>query len=393
MNLGPVLDLLRSRTGLESGALGTQAVGSAVRSRMKALGLTDGDDYATRLCADSAEFAALLDEVLVPETWFFRGGEIFDYLAGHIRSVLLTRPAFRALSLPCSTGEEPYSLALALAERGVSGCAIDGVDISPRNLDEARRGVFGELSFRQTAPALRGRYFRAVHGGWELDPSVKPAVRFLPGNVLDPGLLPSASYDLILCRNLFIYLAPPARQRALANLERLLAPGGLLGLGYAEPIDRADRRFESAGPADHFLYRRAATKGVPPPVVLLPAPRPAPLLLPPPRPAAPPPEAVRPIGRARLAADAGRYEEAYGLCTGLLTEAGPDADVYALMGVIQQARHQTEEARRHLERAIYLAPNHREALLHLLLLHEQRGDAERAGVLRLRLERCSAEVG
>ena len=75
------------------------------------------------------------------------------------------------------------------------------------------------------------------------------------------------------------------------------------------------------------------------------------------------------------------------MCTGLLTEAGPDADVYALMGVIQQARHRTEEARRHLERALYLSPNHREALLHLLLLHEQRGDVERAGVLRLRLER------
>ena len=209
MNLGPVLDLLRTRTGLESGALGSQTVESAVRSRMKALGLSDGDGYAARLRADASEFAALLDEVVVPETWFFRGGDVFDFLAGHIRSALQTRPAFRALSLPCSTGEEPYSLAIALAERRVSGCAIDGVDISPRNLDEARRGVFGELSFRQTAPALRGRYFRAVPGGWELDPSVRPAVRFLPGNVLDPGLLPSASYDLILCRNLFIYLAPP----------------------------------------------------------------------------------------------------------------------------------------------------------------------------------------
>jgi chemotaxis protein methyltransferase WspC len=390
MNLGPVLSLLQTRTGLESGSLGTQTVEAAVLARMKALGARDGDAYAARLRHDDAEFAALLDEVVVPETWFFRGGDVFGYLAGLIRSALLSRPAFRALSLPCSTGEEPYSLAIALAERRVTGCAIDGVDISPRNLDEARRGVFGELSFRQTPPALRGRYFSAVPGGWELDPAIRPAVRFLPGNVLDPLLLPAASYDLILCRNLFIYLGPAARQRALANLDRMLAPGGLLGLGFAEPIDRADRRFEPAGPADLFLYRRPPATLPPPAVPLLPAPRPAPLLLPQPRRAEPPPEPARTIERARLAADRGSYEEAYTLCDRLLAESGPDADTYALMGVIQQARHLTEEARRHLERALYLAPNHREALFHLLLLHEQRGDAERAGVLRRRLERAGS---
>jgi chemotaxis protein methyltransferase WspC len=396
MNLEPVLALLQTRTGLESGALGMQTVLAAVHSRMKALGLSDGDAYAARLRASGAEFTALLDEVVVPETWFFRGGELFDYLAGHVRSTMLTRPkgaVFRALSLPCSTGEEPFSLAMALLEEGCAGgCAIDGVDISPRNLDEARRGVFGELSFRQTSPALRSRHFRAVPGGWEIDPNLRQSVRFSTGNLLDPGLLASASYDLILCRNLFIYLGPSARQLGLANLDRLLAPDGLLGMGYAEPLDRADRRFEPTGPRDHFLYRRSSPKTLPPPaILLLPAPRIAPPIPTPPRAVEPPPEPIRAIDRARLAADRGSYEEAHALCAGLLREAGPDPDVYALMGVIQQARHQTEEARQLLERALYLSPNHREALFHLLLLHQQRGDVERAAVLRRRLERCYAE--
>ena len=78
---------------------------------------------------------------------------------------------------------------------------------------------------------------------------------------------------------------------------------------------------------------------------------------------------------------------AHALCVGLLEEAGPDADIYALLGVIQQARHLTDEARQHLERALYLAPNHHEALFHLLLLHQERGDEARALVLRRRLER------
>jgi chemotaxis protein methyltransferase WspC len=398
MNLEPVLGLLQRRTGLESGALGMQTVLAAVHSRMKALSLSDGDAYAGRLGANSAEFAALLDEVVVPETWFFRGGEVFDYLAGYVRSAMSARPkgsVFRALSLPCSTGEEPYSLAIALIENGCAGgCAIDGVDISLRNLDEARRGVFGELSFRQMSPGLRSRTFRAVPGGWELDPGVRKAVRFLPGNILDPGLLESASYDLILCRNLFIYLGLSARQSGLANLDRLLAPGGLLGLGYAEPLDRADRRFEPTGPNEYFLYRRASPSAITlplPPMALLPAPRLAPPIPTPRNTVEPPPESIRTIDRAKRAADRGSYEDAYALCAGLLQEAGPDPDVYALMGVIQQARHLTEEARHHLERALYLSPNHREALFHLLLLHQQRGDVERAAVLRRRLERCYAE--
>ena len=394
MNLEAVLALLHARTGLEVGSLGTQTVHAAVRSRMKALGLRDGEVYAVRLRADSVEFASLVDEIVVPETWFFRGGELFDYLAGHIRATMLARPAgslFRALSLPCSTGEEPFSLAIALVEKGCAAqCAIDGVDISPRNLAEARSGVFGELSFRQIAPSLRTRYFRAAPGGWEIDRGLRNSVRFLLGNLLDPVLLATTSYDLILCRNLFIYLSPAARQRALANLDRLLAPGGLLGLGYAEPIDRADRRFEQTGPGEHFLYQRPPKS---PKLALVPAPALSPL--PPIVPSVPPvhevPSMPRTIDRARRDADRGNYEEAYGLCVGLLAEAGPNADVYALMGVIQQARHLTDEARQHLERALYLAPNHHEALFHLLLLHQQGGDVERALVVRRRLERSHAE--
>lgn len=394
MNLEPVLALLRQRTGLEIGSLGEQTVHTAIRSRMKTLDHRDGEVYADRLRVDGVEFASLVAEIVVPETWFFRGGELFDYLAGHIRSTMLARPAgslFRALSLPCSTGEEPFSLAIALVEQGCAArCAIDGVDISPRNLDEARTGVFGELSFRQIAPSLRARYFRVAPGGWEIERGVRNSVRFLPGNLLDPVLLATTSYDLILCRNLFIYLSPAARQRGLANLDRLLAPGGLLGLGYAEPIDRADARFEPTGPREHFLYQRPPKSPKP---VLVPAP--ARLPLPPIVPAAPPvyevPSMTRTIDRARREADRGNYEEAYGLCLGLLAEAGPNADVYALMGVIQQARHLTDEARQHLERALYLAPNHHEALFHLLLLHQQGGDMERALVVRRRLERSNPE--
>src|SRR5262249_53779893 len=132
MNLAPILDLLRARTGLDPAALGPHAVASAVAGRLAELGLEAGA-YAGRLAGDPAEFGGLVDAVVVPETWFFRGGELFGRLAGLARFETARRPGatFRALSLPCSTGEEPYSLAIALAEAGVPPPRywIDGIDL------------------------------------------------------------------------------------------------------------------------------------------------------------------------------------------------------------------------------------------------------------------------
>src|SRR5262249_14768002 len=89
--------------------------------------------------------------------------------------------------------------------------------------------------------------------------AVRQRVRFSVGNVLDPALLLfERPYDLVFCRNLFIYLTPLARQQALATLARLTSPGGLLSLGHAEPLDPEDARFRRTGPDGLFLYQRRA---------------------------------------------------------------------------------------------------------------------------------------
>src|SRR5262249_5758451 len=147
---------------------------------------------------------------------------------------------YRVLSVPCSTGEEPYSLALALLEAGVapSSWQIDAVDLSPRHIERAGRGVFGEFSFRQTPPELRQRYFRRIAAGWEPEPALRALVRFRQGNLLAAFFLAGEEpFDLIFCRNLFIYLLPAARRRALETLDRLLAAEGWLCMGHAEPIE------------------------------------------------------------------------------------------------------------------------------------------------------------
>jgi chemotaxis protein methyltransferase WspC len=405
MNLAPVLDLLQERTGLAPATLGVQAVEAAVAARLRAVGLADPAAYAARLAADPAELAALVDEVVVPETWFLRGGAVFAHLAACARAGL-PGGVFRALSVPCSTGEEPYSLALALAEVGLppDRFHIDGIDISPRAVLQARKGVFSELSFRQTPPEVRRRHFRPTPAGWEIDPALRAAVHFRVGNLLDPAFLRGVRpYQLVFCRNLFIYLHPAARQQALDALHRLLAPEGLLCVGHAEPLDPDDDRFERVGPADLFLYRSVpprprhgpagrssaspeAAKGPPAPATFLSAPGPAPKIR-----EAGPGEGL--LARARRVADAGRLAEALALIRSAEDQAGPSAELCSLTGVIHQARHDLAAAVHSFRQALYLEPDHPEALVHLMLLHEQQGDAGQAAALRTRLGRLAERTG
>jgi chemotaxis protein methyltransferase WspC len=263
MNLAPVADLLASRIGLDPASLGAAALPAAVAEGMRALGLTDPIAYAGALADRTEAFDALADRLVVAETWFFRGGGLFAELA---RLVAGWKPAphadrpFRALSLPCSSGEEPYSLAIALLETGLppERWSVEGIDLSPRLIEAARRGEYREFSFRQTDPALRERQFRRAGDLWELSARVRGLVRFRVGNLLAPTFAADVPgpYDLVLCRNLLIYLTPAARRQALAALERLLAPDGLLGVGHAEPQALAGRPFRRVGAESLFLFRR-----------------------------------------------------------------------------------------------------------------------------------------
>ena len=124
MSIDAVTSLLRERLGLDPASLGNGVIEQAIAARQQALGRRDHAGYAAVVSADEREFQALAEEVTVPETWFFRGGiDLFAHLAARIRDAsLAVRPQvpFRVLSAPCSSGEEAYSLAIALAEVGGS---------------------------------------------------------------------------------------------------------------------------------------------------------------------------------------------------------------------------------------------------------------------------------
>jgi chemotaxis protein methyltransferase WspC len=396
MNLDAIAAILERRIGLDPASLGASALAAAVAERMRTVELTDVARYAAQLDARPEEFAVLADRLVVSETWFFRGGGLFDELAGLVASTPPAGRPFRALSLPCSTGEEPFSLAIALLEAGVpeSRWTIDGIDLSPRNIEAAHRGVFRELSFRQTEAGLRDRYFRPSADGWQLDARVLGCVRFSVGNVFDPPA--TDAYDLILCRNLLIYLTAAARRRTLDALETMLASGGLLAVGHAEPRAIAGRGFRSVGPESHFVFCREFPRAESPASVrpavrarvtttAVPAPMPPPPV--PPTPLLAPEE---PMAHARRLADAGLLDEALEACRSHLKLAAPTALAYNLLGAIHQARGDAAAAADAFRKSLYLDPNDRDALTHALLLAARTGDVARAAALRERLGRIGS---
>jgi len=385
--------VVRERLGLDPASLGPNVLQRAIEARMQARGLTDVAVYAARLITESTERDALAADLAVSETWFFRGGRaLFDRLAGFVADRIPNRApgqTIRVLSAPCSTGEEPYSLAMALHERFLTpqDFSIDAVDLSERALAKAVAGKYGSFAFRETGLDLRPAYFRVVEDSWELLPTLRNSVHFIPGNLAEPVFLAGErAYDLILCRNLFIYLTPDARLRAMANIDRLLAIDGRLCITPAEADRLPPGRFVLEGPTEFGIYRRV---GVGSAIHSALAPRQTSRTEPPPVATTPPPTAIstapKTLNAARLLADAGQLEQARTVCEELLQARPTDADVLALLGVIHLAAGRADEAFDTLRKALYLEPDHIEAMSHMVGLCERRGDKDRAAALRRRL--------
>ncbi len=398
--------LLREAIGLDASSLGPSAIARAVAARQAACRLDDVHAYWLRVRASPTELQELVEAVVVPETWFFRDPAAFAALAAMARGELVANPAradLRLLSLPCSSGEEPYSMAIALLDAGLPAnrFRIDGVDISARVIALAERGSYGVNSFRGNEHGFRDRHFQSgAPGRWQLNDEARARVSLQQGNLFAADFLPGrALYDFVFCRNVLIYFDQETQARAVQVLLRLLAPGGCLFVGPSETGLLPRERFVSAQLPMAFAYRQVDKAPAAAPRKREPAP-PLPLPKRMKGPAAPAP-AIGSTGsnrapaandadalvRVRALADQGRLAEAFAAGERLLREQGPSADGYCLLGTIRGAAGDGASADRLYRKALYLDPEHREALAHLALLLESRGSGDQARVLRTRLRR------
>ncbi|MBR8101999.1 protein-glutamate O-methyltransferase CheR, partial [Burkholderia cenocepacia] len=196
------------------------------------------DAYWQQLNASADERRALIELFVVPETWFFRDREAFATLARLAAERLAAMPGrvIRVLSAPCSTGEEPYSAAMALLDAGLepASFAIDAIDLSPRAIEQARLGCYGRNAFRGTATEFRTRYFTPTRDGWLLDERVRACVQFGHANLVEPLADTGIRYDFVFCRNVLIYFDRDAQDRVIRSLDERLADDGVLFVGPAE---------------------------------------------------------------------------------------------------------------------------------------------------------------
>jgi chemotaxis protein methyltransferase WspC len=471
--------LLQRTIGLDPASVGDKAIERAVSDRFGAWRAAGADGLDESRAGIEAfwlvvngvpeQLQALIEAVVVPETWFFRDAEAFNALVKLARVRLLDQPfkPVRILSMPCSTGEEAYTAAMAMLDAGIAPerFSIDAIDISGRALDIARHAHYGGNAFRSRALGFRELFFAPAADQWRLLPAVTERVRFRQANLLTLDPQTFEPFDFVFCRNVLIYFGRQTQHTAMRVLDGLLAPAGMLFVGPAETGLMMREGMTSAKLALAFAFRRpegglrddpkggvlpALTGecgwseqglGVRPRALLaaiasaeramefaaraarpkapgagsspvntvghravpaekvnhapgrsfscgLPAasaPRAALEIATNSEPAAKPGT----LKQAQALADAGALPEAADIARKYLKAHPASANAYYLLGVIADARGEQTEARGCYKRALYLDPEHGEALTHLAAVLGLEGDLAGAKLLLARAERAS----
>jgi chemotaxis protein methyltransferase WspC len=417
MLIHPFACLLKERIGLDVEAIGEAGIERAVRERLRVCNLHDPQVYWKQLRSSEAEVQELIEAVVVPETWFFRDLQAFAGLTRYALEEWLPANGagvLRILSLPCATGEEPFSIAMALLDAGFPEARfeIEAVDISARVIARAQSATYGKNSFRGTQLGFRDRHFSAAGRQYRLHENVRARVCFRQANLFASGAFPLAhAYDVVFCRNVLIYFDPHSRRLAVRLITRLLTQSGILFVGPSESVLPLEQGFVSSHWPMAFAFRRAVGAGVSARIPTARLPSPGAVVFPrsqpsaadasrPLRPAVPEiPTAVSPapsavatkpgwIAAARELADVGNLSQAMELCERNFTTAVPTAEAHYLKGLLHDAVGQSQQASEHYRKAVYLDPAHYEALVHLATAFLRDGDVSGAGRLFERARRA-----
>ena len=257
-------DLIVRRTGVYFDDAKRGFLADKLSEGVSSLGMTSFLDYYYLLRYDTdagQHWSRLMDWLAVPETYFWRQPEQFEALARIIAPAHFATTTYGPLRIwsgACCSGEEPLSIAIALAEAGFANHPVEIVasDGSPAMLQRARRGSYSSRSFRQLPDALRDKYFRACGDGtWQPDPALAKNVRWTLANLANANEVgPLASADVIFCRNVFIYFSEDAIRSVVKVFSERMPDTGILFLGASEALTRLGVNFELAEIGGSFAY-------------------------------------------------------------------------------------------------------------------------------------------
>jgi chemotaxis protein methyltransferase CheR len=409
---------LIAATGLAYYADKDHELAGRIAQRLARQGLRDCAAYLASLedgARGEAELDALIADLTIGETYFFRHRELFDALRDTVFPELIDRNRhsrqLRIWSAGCSTGAEPYSISILLkrelAARLVGwDVIIIGTDINKEFLARARAARFEEWAFRSTAEEMKNACFTRSGNAWVLAPEYLEGVSFQYHNLVThpfPSLLNNLfAFDLILCRNVTIYFSLDIVRRLIEHFHQTLVAGGWLLVGHAEPNIELFRAFHTVNAPGAVLYQKATDQALVP-AVPLPLPgitlawspkvpvweppslaagvvQPAPPVLPKEPARLPPTAPPAPSGleTIRSLADRGEWEAAARRCREALEADKLNPVVYFYQALVFEQTGHHAETESALRRAIYLDRSFVLAHYYLGLFLQQRGQSRPA---------------
>lgn len=272
-------EYIETRSGIHIDEGKQNYIAISLDTRMCALGIKDYRDYYAFLTTNvqgKKEFSELLDLILIKETFFFRDERQIKALIHNILPVLREKKDGKEIkiwSAGCATGEEPYTLAMAIMENFPAASfnfSIYATDISAGALSHARKGVYGKGSMRAIDKAILNKYFIQKDGRYHLKEEVKQLVRFDVINLIEPYLQTGEDgFDVIFCKNVIIYFELETIKKVIHRFYDTLAPGGYFFVGHSESLWQVSNEFTLEEISGVFLYRKNAGNIAKSPSVLM----------------------------------------------------------------------------------------------------------------------------
>jgi len=264
-----IRSLVYERSRISLSADKRELVTARLGKRLRATKLESIGEYCQLLQSPGAEgeLSNLIDAISTNHTFFFRENAHFDFLRDTVLPEMKTRsakerwPQFRVWSAACSSGEEPYTIAITLAEH-LSGWpwAIEATDISHRILAKAEAGIYRDETVERMPTALIQNYFQRgfgpQEGNYRVKASLRQQVSFRHLNLLEGEPPFREPFQVIFCRNVMIYFDRPTQEELVNKLARRLVPGGYLFVGHAESLTTIRHSLQTIRPA---VYRRPLT--------------------------------------------------------------------------------------------------------------------------------------
>ena len=259
---------IERRSGILLDESRTRFLSTRLREHLECKGLARGADLLRLIRGSNAEYDYLLERVLTQETSFFRYPAVYQALAKrvlpevHARKLWSNPRTLRIWSAGCSTGEEPYSIAIAIAEALEFAEAwkveILATDISKRTLETADRGRYSRRDLAPlTAEQIEGYFTRVNDNEYQVKPKLRNLITFAPMNLAQ--MVYMGRFDCIFCMNVLIYFSEELRARVIRQFHDYLEPEGYLFLGHAESVAKARVDFEPIVISDSLIYRKSAT--------------------------------------------------------------------------------------------------------------------------------------